>query len=134
MNCRSTNPAARRYFLRFAGTMAAYCVCIVVSVTAVVHFHPAGVLAYALAVLPSLPIVGMLAVFALYLDEEKDDFQRTVMVQSILWSTGATLAATTIWGFLENFVHVPHLQLILIFPLYCAFWGIATPFVLRRYR
>jgi hypothetical protein len=134
MGCTTNNPAVRRFHFRFMATMAIYIVCIMISVTVFVHFRPTGVGAYALAVLPALPIVGMLAVFALYLGEEKDDFQRSVMVQSMLWSTGATLATTTLWGFLENFVHVPHLQLLLIFPLYCFYWGLLTPLVLLRYR
>jgi hypothetical protein len=52
----------------------------------------------------------------------------------MLWGTGATLAATTVWGFLENFVHVPHLQLFLVFPLYCFFWGISSSLVQLRYK
>jgi hypothetical protein len=134
MNCTTNNPAARRYLRRFLVTMLFYVLCIVISVWIFVHQRPTGVLAYALAVLPALPIVGMLAVFGLYLAEEKDEFQRTIFIQSMLWATGGTLAATTIWGFMENFVHVPHLRLILVFPLYCLFWGISAPLVMMRYK
>jgi len=134
MECVEGNPAVKRFLWRFAGAMSGYVACLCVAIVAFVHYRPVGVLAYALAVLPALPIVGLLAVFGFYLAEEKDEFQRSLFVQSMLWSTGATLAATTVWGFLENFVHVPHLQLIWIFPLYCIFWGIATPLVKLRYR
>jgi hypothetical protein len=134
MECESSNPAIRRFLWRFAGAMSLYGVCLAVAVVAFVHYKPSGVGAYVLAVLPALPIVGMLTVFGFYLAEEKDDFQRSLFVQSMMWSTGATLAATTVWGFLENFVHVPHLQLILIFPMYCVFWGVAAPLVKMRYR
>ena len=134
MICATNNPAVRRYKRRFLVTMLFYVLFIVVSVWVFVHHRPAGVLAYGLAVLPALPIVGMLAVFGLYLAEEKDELQRSIFVESMLWSTGATLAATTVWGFLENFVHVPHLQLILIFPVYCFFWGISAAIVMMRYR
>jgi ABC-type proline/glycine betaine transport system permease subunit len=134
MICTTNNPAARRFFLRFLATMLVYAVCIVIAVWSFVHNHPTGVLAYLLAVLPALPIVAMLALFGLYLSEEKDEFQRAIFTESMLWGTGATLAATTVWGFLENFVHVPHLQLFLVFPLYCFFWGISSSLVQLRYK
>jgi hypothetical protein len=114
--------------------MLLYVLFLVLAVWVFVHQHPAGVLAYALAVLPALPIVAMLAVFGLYLAEEKDEFQRWIFVQSMLWATGATLAASTVWGFMESFVQVPHLALIWIFPLYCFFWGISAALVMWRYR
>ena len=134
MICLPNNAAQRRYLRRFLVTMLFYVPCIVLAVWVFVHRNPTGILAYALAVLTALPIIGMLAVFGLYLAEEKDDFQRSTFVQAMLWSTGATLAATTTWGFLENFVHVPHLELFLVFPLYCFFWGISVPLVMLRYK
>ncbi|MGB9407088.1 MAG: hypothetical protein WCA89_06090 [Terracidiphilus sp.] len=134
MVCATSNPATRRYMRRFLVTMLFYALFLILAVWVFVHYRPTGLLAYGLAVLPALPIIGMLAVFGLYLAEEKDEFQRSIFIQSMLWSTGATLAATTVWGFLENFVHVPHLQLILIFPMYCFFWGISAAIVMMRYR
>lgn len=134
MLCTTMNPVARRFLWRFLAAMTLYVACLAVAVIAFVHYKPTGPAAYVLAVLPAVPIIGMLTVFGFYLAEESDEFQRSLFVQSMMWSTGATLAATTAWGFLENFVHVPHLQLTLIFPLYCAFWGVATPFVKLRYR
>jgi hypothetical protein len=134
LGCTTNNPAVRRYMYRFLVAMLLYVLCLVLAVWEFVHHHPTGVLAYALAVLPALPIVGMLAVFGLYLAEEKDEFQRSIFVQSMLLSTGATLAATTVWGFMENFVHVPHLELIWVFPLYCFFWGLSAPLVRLRYK
>ncbi len=134
MICTIKNPAVRRYLYRFLVTMLLYVLLLVVSIWVFVHFHPTGLIAYLLAVLPALPIIGMLTVFGLYLAEEKDEFQRSVFIQSMLWSTGATLASTTVWGFLENFVHVRHVGLFLIFPLYCFFWGVFAPLVMRRYK
>jgi hypothetical protein len=134
MGSCTNNPAARRYLLRFLSSMVVYAICVLISVYAFVHLKPEGYLAYLLAVLPGLPIVASLAAIALYLKEEKDELQRAVMVQAMLWATGGTLSVTTIWGFLENFVHAPRLQLLLIFPLYCFIWGLVTPFVQRRYK
>jgi hypothetical protein len=52
----------------------------------------------------------------------------------MLWGIGGTLTVTTAWGFLENFVHVPHLQLILILPIFWLFFGISLSVLLARYK
>ena len=58
-----------------------------------VIFKLQGVVAYALAVLPALPVVGMAVAVGLYFREETDEFERAVRVESALWATGVTLAA-----------------------------------------
>src|SRR5208283_1965437 len=133
MNC-TNNPAARRYVRRFGIAMLFYVLFLVGSVSVFARYHPAGPLAYVLAILPALPIVGMITVFGIYLGEEKDELQRAMGVQALLWSTGATLSLTTVWGFLENFTNVPHLQLMWIYPIFGVFFGIALPIINARYR
>lgn len=128
------NPAQKRYIRRILGVLVAYALCLGLAIWVFVHNHPTGVLAYLLAVLPAIPIVGMLAVFGIYLAEETDEFYRSVFIQSMLWSLGATLASTTVWGFLEGFVRVPHVQLVMVFPIFCFFFAVSTPLVIIRYR
>jgi hypothetical protein len=128
------NPAVRRYIWRFTSVMLHYVVFLSFAVWEFKHRHPTGGLAYLLAMLPSLPIIGGLAVVGLYLAEEKDEFQRTVLIQSLLWGIGATLTVTTVWGFLENFAQVQHFDLYLVFPLFWFFVGIFTPVMKARYR
>jgi hypothetical protein len=134
MGCITNNPAARRYYRRLIVTLLLYAASLVVSIGVFIHFRPTGPLAYALAILPAIPVIGILAVFGLYLAEEKDEFQRFIGVQAMLWGIGGTLAVTTVWGFLENFVHVPHLQLILVFPIFWFFFGVSLPVLLARYK
>lgn len=98
-----------------------------------IRHHPTGMLAYLLAVLPALPIIGMMATYGLYVDELKDELVRTVIKRSILWSIVATLSVTTLWGFLELLANVPHLQPLLILPIFGIFLGIAMALVNRRY-
>jgi hypothetical protein len=75
------------------------------------HIHLAGSLAYLCAFMTSLPILGFIVVYGLYLAEEKDEFQRAICVQSMLWGIGATLAVTTFWGSLEKIAPVPHMDI-----------------------
>ena len=134
MDCMPKNPATRRYTRRFFATMAAYVVIILLVVWLIKHFHPTGPLLYILAVLPSVPILGVILVVGLYLVEEKDEFQRNVLIQSMLWSIAFTLATTTVWGFLQDFAGTIGFQPYLAFPLFWFFVGVATPFLKRRYR
>jgi hypothetical protein len=119
---------------RFLATMLLYAMFLIASVWAFVHFRPTGALAWVLATLPGLTIVGQIVVFGMYLAEEKDEFVRTLQMQSMVLGIGATLAVTTVWGFLEAFVHVRHLDLILVYPLYCALAGISYGLVRLRYK
>ena len=134
MECSPKNLAARRYTLRLSAALAFYIVFLVVALRAFSDYHPVGIGAYILAVLPALAVVGMLVAAALYLKEETDEFLRTILAQSMLWSVGAMLTASTIWGFIELFGLAPHFPLYLLFPV---FWfGVAiAPGILRaRYR
>jgi hypothetical protein len=130
----ASSPAARRYFRRVAFSFLFYTLFIVAAVLAFTRHHPSGAFAYALAVLPALPIIAMMAAFGFYLRDEKDELQRAIGVEALLWSIGATLSLTTIWGFLENFVKAPHLELIWIYPIFWIFFGIAMPVINARYR
>jgi hypothetical protein len=134
MLCGSKSPATRRYLYRFLTTMAFYVVLLPGAELAFKHYHPTGILAYALAILPALPIVGAIVVVGIYLGEEKDEFQRAMMNQSMIWGIGATLAFTTAWGFLEVFKLAPHLELYLVFPIFCVLAGISSGVLQARYR
>src|SRR5271157_172561 len=134
MNCSTNNPAARRYMWRFSVTMLLYILFLVLAVWVFVHHHPTGPLAWLLALLPALAIIGQIAAFGMYLAEEKDEFQVALGGKSMLWGIGGTLAVTVVWGFLENFVHLRHLDLILVYPLFCILSGLAFGLLYMRYR
>ncbi len=60
-------------------------------------------IAYLVAILPALPIVGIFVAIGRYLVEEQDEYVRMLMVRQTLWASGVSLSAATIWGFLESF-------------------------------
>jgi uncharacterized YccA/Bax inhibitor family protein len=134
MNCQYASPAARRYHRRFIPTVIAYVLILIAVAWYVPRFHPPSPLTYFLAILPAIPIIGIVAIVGFYLAEEQDEFQRTVLIQSMLWSIGLTLSTTTVWGFLEIFAAIPHFQPYLAFPLFWFFVGLATPILKWRYR
>jgi hypothetical protein len=134
MLCSIKSPTERRYVIRM-WIMAALCVLFsLVAALVFRHIHPHGILAYLVAVLPALPITGALIYTGVYLAEEKDEFQRNLLVQSLLGGTGGILAVTTAWGYMEDFAHAPHLDLVWVYPLFWLFAGISYGFVRARYR
>jgi hypothetical protein len=134
IRCLQKNPAIRRYLRRFAIAMSFY-----IGLTTVValyfhRFHPKGPVAYLLAVLPAIAIIGLIVTVGLYLAEEQDEFQRSLIIQAMLWGIGGVLAFTSIWGSLESFTHVPHFQPNWTFTLFWCFVGLGSPFLMRKYR
>jgi hypothetical protein len=96
------------------------------------HLH--GVLAYAVAILPALPMLWVLFATGAYLAEETDEFQRTLQVQSLLGGIGGTLVVTTVSAYLEDFAHAPRLDMIWVYPIFWLFVAASYPVVKARYR
>lgn len=128
------SPAGRRYLKRFIPAMIAYVVLIFGASLAFRDPGLTGPLAWAIAVAPALPIVAVIAIMGLYVKEETDEFQRRVLIESMLWGFGVTLTVTTVSGFLEMYVHTPGLQSFWAFPIFCLAMGVSQLFVRRRYR
>lgn len=126
--------AMRRYMLRFIPAMLAYVVVLTGSILTFEHLRPTGPLLWVVAVAPALPIIAVIAIMGLYLMEETDEFQRGMSAQALLWGMGITLAAATVWGFLENFGLVAHMPTYLAFPVFCGAFGLAQPLVRWRYK
>jgi hypothetical protein len=71
---------------------------------------PSGAIAYAAAVLPALPIVGVFFVLGRLLVELDDEYVRMLMVRQTLVATAFMLSVATIWGFVESFGLLPHVE------------------------
>lgn len=134
MVCTKPSTAARRYLRRFFPAMTAYVVVLFASLWFIENHNPKGPLLWLLGVAPAIPVMGVIAAMGLYLVEETDEFQRAILVQSMLWGIGITLSLSTAWGFLENVGALPHFPLYLIFAVFCGAFGLAQPFIRRRYQ
>ena len=127
--------AYRRYLWRFFPTMVAYVV-IVYGVSWLFDRNqaPAGWAGYALAVLPAIPIIGVIIIMALYVVEEKDEFIRMRHVMALLIGMGIMLSVSVAWGFLEIYMHVAPLNAFWIFPGFCMAWGFSSGVLAWWYR
>ena len=134
MQCFPLTKAGRRYIYRLAITMAFYILFTFIAQWSFHHLRPTGLVVYFLAILPALPLVGSLAIVGLYIAEESDEFERSILVQSMLWGFGVALAIGSVWGCLEDFANAPHRS---AFYAYLFFWivnGISQPLIRMRYR
>ncbi|MCY7271888.1 MAG: hypothetical protein LH485_07560 [Sphingomonas bacterium] len=104
---RYKSPAMRKYVIRLAVLMTIYLITLFAAVTAFRANMVSGPAAYALAVLPALPIIGVFWAVMRLLVEEPDEFVRMLLVRQTLVATGFCLTVMTIWEFLQNFDLVP---------------------------
>ena len=102
------NAAQRRYNKRVLGLSLLYVLILVGAIMVFKRFHPSGPFAWLLAILPALPIVGIVAAMGRYLIEESDEYLRAMEARKSLIATGFMLIVTTCWGFLQSFDLLPH--------------------------
>lgn len=134
MWCVAGNAVQRRFVIQM-WVVAGLCILFALVASLSFRFgHLSGLLSYPVAVLPAVPIIGALVCTGTYLAEETDEFQRSLLIQSILGGIGVTLAATTAWGYLEHFVHSPHFDAIWVYPIFWFATALSYPVVRLRYR
>lgn len=131
---KPANLAQRRYVFRML-VSAGFSIVFSIAARLAIRFgHLPHGSAYLIALLPAFPIIGALVVTGLYLAEETDEFQRQLLIDSVLGGMAITLAGTTVWGYLEAMASVPHLDSIWIYPIFWIATGVSMPFVWMRYR
>ncbi len=121
-----SNAAQRAYQRRAIPLLIAYVACLTVAIWLHDTIAPAGLLAVALAILPALPLIGMIWAMGRLLVEEQDEYLRSLHVRQFMIATGFMLAVTCVWGFLETFGLAPHIPLYWAFIIWCAGLGIGT--------
>ena len=104
------SPAGWRYNKRVIVLSLIYSAFLIGAVYGFKHHLVGGVLAWIVAILPALPIIGIFAAIGLYLVEEQDEYVRMLMVRQTLWASGFSLSIATVWGFLESFELVSHVE------------------------
>jgi hypothetical protein len=127
-------PASLRYNKRFFSAIAIYVVAQLGVTWIFKHFHPGGFKAFALALLPALPVIAIVIIAAFYIREETDEVEKALFNEAMVWGIGVTLSLATLWGFLEAFGQAPHADGYLAFPVFCFCAGVARCLIRRRYR
>jgi len=99
--------AMKRYILRLFVLMMIYIASLFAAVTLFRNGGISGPLAWALAIAPALPIIGIFWAVMQLIVEETDEFIKLLHVRQCLVATGFCLTVMTIWEFLQNFELVP---------------------------
>ncbi len=94
----------------------------------------AGLGLYLAAVSPALPVGIVIFAMGRCVVGGVDEFVRMIQVKAMLIGTGLTMFTCTALGFLAQHAHVWAPSLYLVFPMWCAFWGVSLPVVIWRYR
>jgi hypothetical protein len=100
---RYKSPAMRKYVIRLAVLMTFYLITLFAAVSLFKAHLVGGPAAYALAVLPALPVIGVFWAVMRLLVEEPDEYVKMLLVRQTLVATGFCLTVMTIWEFLQNF-------------------------------
>ncbi len=122
----SKSRAERRYNFTVLGLSGAYAGALIGVEMLFRHTPPTGPIAYAAAVLPALPICGVFAAIGRYLVEEQDEYVRMLMIRQTLIASAFALSIATIWGFLESFDLVHHVEAFYIAVLWFAGLGLGA--------
>ncbi len=118
---RPASKAIQRYLRRFLPAMFGYVVLLLAAVSVWNTYEPTGPLAWAIAIAPALPVLLSVRAIGLLNKEETDEFQRACLSYSYRWATMATLSVCSVYGFLDMFGLVPHVELWAAFPI----WALA---------
>jgi hypothetical protein len=102
--------AWKRYNWRLIWLSLLYCLFLLPAVYGFKHQLIPGALKYFVAILPALPVIGIFGAMGRYIVEEQDEYVRMLVVRQMLWAMGFTLGVATIWGFLDNFGLVGHVD------------------------
>ena len=118
--------AAMAYNRRMLPLAAAYIVVLLGAILMHERLHVSGPALYVIAILPALPLIGVVWALGRFLIEETDEYQRALAVRKMLVATGFMLVVATIWGFLEEFGLVAHLPAYWCFIVWCIGLGVGA--------
>ena len=124
MFCKCDTAARKRYKRDVQRLMMGYLLALFCSAWLVKHASGQGPVRYVWAVLPTLPIVGVIARMGKYLQEETDEYQRLLQMKAILGGTGALLTALVVSDFLRAFAKAPDFAPFVLFMCFGAGMGV----------
>ena len=128
------SPAVVQYTRRFMVGTFGYMLGLGLAITLHGRMELDGAAAFAIALLPVLPIFVMIWAMARYLIEEEDEFLRHRAAMASLFGLGVVLAAGSFWGFLETFGVVPHVWAWWTFPVWAIGMGLSQGWMAWRDR
>lgn len=125
--------AQRRYRKRMIVVTLAYLVAIFSASLLVERDSPVTALTMILALLPGLATLGFFWAIGRLIVEEQDEFQRLLIVRQSLIATAFAVGIASVWGFLELYGIVDHVDAYWVAFLWFFGFGIGALFNRLRY-
>ena len=123
---------SRKYAIRSAFFMGGYLAVNAAAITgAFDDMKPPGTWAFALVV--AAPIIDQIRAMMIWM-RDSDEFIRALAAKRFIAAAGITLALSSAWGFMELYAGAPHVSAAMVFPLFCAAYGLVTPFIRTTHR
>ena len=118
--------AQRRYLARMMFAMAGYLATLFLAEYLIDDRGLNGPLAWIIALLPGLCVAGVFWAIGRLLVEEQDEYLRSLLVRQTLVATGFAMVVATIYGFLENYHLVPHVDAFYLAVLFFVGLGVGS--------
>ena len=118
--------AHRRYVKRVLVAMVGYIAALFLAEILIDDRGLTGPLAWLVALLPGLCVASVFWAIGRLLIEETDEYLRILLVRQMLVATGLTMVIATIYGFLENYGLVGHVDAFYLTVLFFAGLGVGS--------
>jgi putative oxidoreductase len=119
-----TKPA-KVYAFELAVWLALYAVLIAGAVWAARAQAFSGPEAYVAAILPALPIGGIMWSVIKFM-ANSDEYVRETTARRFVLAAGATMFFATVWGFAESFAAAPHAPMWWVVPIFWLCFGLTS--------
>lgn len=106
----SAGEPVRRYLMRMVLVSLAYLGSLFLASQLIEKGGEITPLAFILALIPGVAVSGYFWAIGSLIVEQKDEFQRLLIVRQALIATALALSLASIWGFLESFELVQHVD------------------------
>lgn len=107
---RVRSEAQRRYLKRTVAATALYLSAVAAASFLIDKGEPSTVFTALLALLPGLAVIAFFWAIGRLIVDEKDEFIRMLIVRQSLIATAVALSAASVWGFLEAYGVVRHVD------------------------
>ena len=120
--------AQRRYYLRLGAAMTIYLLSLFAADWLIEDRGLEGIAAYFVAAIPGLATASIFWIIARLILEQRDEFLRLLYVRMSLVATGFAMSLASVWGFLEVYGLIFHLEAFWWPALWCLGLGIGAVF------
>ena len=100
-------PAQRAHTKRVIWLLVAYAIVLPPLVWVRANTAVAGYIPALIAIVASIPVLGIFASWGRYLSSERDEYHQALTLKRNAIATNATMGAAVVWGFLQAFGAMP---------------------------